>query len=1116
MPQIRCPKCQTLLQVASSAGGKLVKCPKCATILRLGGDPAPAKEGIAPRPRAVPAEKAVRAADRAERAKRRPERSDDDGERPRHRSGDGRQRRRSTAPIKAVLLGGVGCGLLFLACAGIAAVALWPRGESAPVAQAPPAPLALDRPGPHDPPAPPVPQPGEGDRRVAPADPGAEIGAVPDIPPLPPPEARPVLVLDPGGHTGTVKKVLFTPDARQVVSVSLDKSVRVWDVVTGESLRTFRLAVGPGDEGSHSAAALSPDGKWLALSGTPVGRGKLGVPVHVLALEDGHVETVLTGHTNVVTSLAFSPDNGLLATAGLDGTVRVYSTANWQLRVALKEHPKGINCVAFDPRGTRLATAGRDNQVFVWDLRVKSLPRVLAGHTQHCNAVAWAPDGHGLASGSGDGTIRIWGEDGKAGRTYELNKGGILTQITALAYTPDGKRLLYTGIDRSGAAGMLDLADGKRREFAGHSNTVQHGSLSSDGRLAVTTGGDDHETFVWRTEDAAVVQKFQGGGRSAWGVGWGADGKSIAWGNTNRAGTFLAEPPLERAFALDTLETRPAAGGNFQRCVLKGEGYTLAPLRDLVSILVSREGKEPVVLRTPRKGERIYSASLLPGERVVLGGSEGMYLVDLRTGKVTREFKGHSGIVLGVSPSPDNKYFVTGSTDETLRVWSPERDEPLLSIFVVGEDWIAWTPEGYYAASPYGERLMGWQVNNGQDKPADYFPAIQFRASLYQPDVIRLLLPAGGLPNAIAQASKLRKRPIGAVVLTQVLPPEVKITAPDAPPGGLRVKGAVVEVKAAATSRGAHPVTALRLLLDGRPYQGQKGVRGVQNPRLGAVSASWSVAMPAGRHVLTVQAESAVSKGLSAPVEVVADDAGLPSLYMVAIGVSAYPGQLRLRYAASDAELMAKTFRERSAGVFKKVDVHVVTDRDATRKRIASELEWLGSVMTAQDVGVVSFSGHGARDDDGNFYLVPVDCRGGDVNTLFPGDLLKEHLANMPGRIIAMLDACHSGTVAEDIQVSRPDNLVRDLVTDDYGVVVMCSSQGREYSMESPATRAGFFTLGVTEGLSGKADFNHDGIVYIHELDAYAAARVRQLSRGEQHPVTGRPPTIRSFPLARP
>jgi hypothetical protein len=79
---------------------------------------------------------------------------------------------------------------------------------------------------------------------------------------------------------------------------------------------------------------------------------------------------------------------------------------------------------------------------------------------------------------------------------------------------------------------------------------------------------------------------------------------------------------------------------------------------------------------------------------------------------------------------------------------------------------------------------------------------------------------------------------------------------------------------------------------------------------------------------------------------------------------------------------------------------------------------------------------------------------------------------------------------------------------------VMCSSLGQEYSMESRATKAGFYTLGLTEGLNGRADFNGDGIVYISELDVYATLRVSQLSGGMQNPTTGRPPTIRPFPLA--
>jgi hypothetical protein len=78
----------------------------------------------------------------------------------------------------------------------------------------------------------------------------------------------------------------------------------------------------------------------------------------------------------------------------------------------------------------------------------------------------------------------------------------------------------------------------------------------------------------------------------------------------------------------------------------------------------------------------------------------------------------------------------------------------------------------------------------------------------------------------------------------------------------------------------------------------------------------------------------------------------------------------------------------------------------------------------------------------------------------------------------------------------------------------MCSSLGSEYSLEGPEAGHGFFTLGLLETLGGRADFNHDRLVHLHEADVYARFRVRQLSRGQQHPVTARPPTVRSFPLA--
>ena len=112
-----------------------------------------------------------------------------------------------------------------------------------------------------------------------------------------------------------------------------------------------------------------------------------------------------------------------------------------------------------------------------------------------------------------------------------------------------------------------------------------------------------------------------------------------------------------------------------------------------------------------------------------------------------------------------------------------------------------------------------------------------------------------------------------------------------------------------------HPVTAFRLLLDGRPYDGDRGRKEVPNDPAASSqkTASWQVRLDPGRHRLAVIAESAVSNGQSDEIEVVYEEkrAERPRLYVVAIGVSEYPGPLRLNYAAADARsLGARTSRQ--------------------------------------------------------------------------------------------------------------------------------------------------------------------------------------------------------------
>jgi uncharacterized caspase-like protein len=170
--------------------------------------------------------------------------------------------------------------------------------------------------------------------------------------------------------------------------------------------------------------------------------------------------------------------------------------------------------------------------------------------------------------------------------------------------------------------------------------------------------------------------------------------------------------------------------------------------------------------------------------------------------------------------------------------------------------------------------------------------------------------------------------------------------------------------------------------------------------------------------------------------------------------------------------------------------------------------------MTARDVGLFYFSGHGTKDDDNNFYLCTVDVGRDLKKTCVSGDIMKQKLTNMPGRVIAILDACHSG--AAKFSVGRADNLVRDLQNDDCGVVVIAASLGEEYSLESQVEKGGYFTLALTEGLTGKADSNQDGLIQLNEALDYTVRRVREMSNDKQHPASSSSSKIRPFALTKP
>ncbi|MBL8812653.1 MAG: caspase family protein [Planctomycetaceae bacterium] len=933
-----------------------------------------------------------------------------------------------------------------------------------------------------------------------------------EFPPLPPVNKRPALLLEPGGHTAFVRYVFFTPDNTQVISVSDDKTIRSWDIVLGELIYTVPFPSGPDIEGRPQGAALSPDGKTLAVSVVPIGLGKQGIPIYLIDVETGELRDIISDCPGMATCLDFSRDGQWLMTGTETGALGVFDLGKKKWIFMLPHAHESIEMVSFNPgRPTLIASLGRDSMVRIWDM-AKTEPLATVSFEKP-NCIDWMPDGSSLGVGCTNGEISRLSLEGKRLPTIPpYNVDGIPVQIVRMRFMPDGKNVVSGGVGTSGWTGVKNIASAVPTvDIRDHRNTVMAVNVSNDGQLAVSAGGESNEILVWRTTNGQMLRRFEPQSQSIWAIGWSKDGKSVAWGNTNlRAKGQLC--PLESSFRFDNFQMGRGLGNQeYQQDQHTADRLSIH-IDDFFQFTVSENGRN--LYQHKSLSDRIYSVTVVPGKGIVVGASHRMYLLEARTGTLIREFIGDQGLTTAVAPSPDSRYFVSGSTDQVLRIWSPEETEPLLSLFAVGREWIAWTPRGYYACSAVGERLIAWQVNEGITKLPSVHPAALFHASLYQPGLLKFLVPAGNLPLALAMAREIEKQRITATELAAALPPSVSVTVPTA------VDDRPFVVEATADGDAAKPILSMRLLVDGRTHMGEQGIQRFTNQQ--TASAKWNVSLGPGVHTITVLAETPLSKGQSRVARVKRDGVATNSrLFVLAVGVAEYPEGMKLQFSASDARHFTESLKKKAAPLFKDIETKIVLDKDATLKNIRGGLQWLNDKMTPEDVGVVFFSGHGGRSDDDRFYLIPVDVSDSMEASCLPGDEVRKRLEQMPGRLIAVLDACHSGSITDESSSDEPvdataDDLVRDLVSDECGVVVLTSSLGSEYSLESSSVGFGYFTLGLVEGLERTGDLNHDGFIYINELARFAAARVIQLSKDRQHPTVGRSPQLRPFPIARP
>ncbi|MEH1866896.1 MAG: serine/threonine-protein kinase [Nostoc sp.] len=238
------------------------------------------------------------------------------------------------------------------------------------------------------------------------------------------------------GHSNWIWTIAFSPDSKTLASGSADKTIKLWNVETGKLVRTLE-----GNTDGVTSVAFSPDGKTLA-SGT----ASKDIKIKLWNLETGKLIRTLDGHTDGVPSVAFSPDGKTLASGSWDKTIKLWNLNTGKEIRTLKGNAESILSVAFAPDGVTLASGSKDKTIKLWNLNTGKEIRTLKGHKDKVNSVAFLPSGtqNGLTlvSGSSDKTIKLWNPlTGKEIRTLDTGSG----YIYAIAISPDGETIAGGG-----------------------------------------------------------------------------------------------------------------------------------------------------------------------------------------------------------------------------------------------------------------------------------------------------------------------------------------------------------------------------------------------------------------------------------------------------------------------------------------------------------------------------------------------------------------------------------------------------------------------------------------------------------------------------------------------
>jgi WD40 repeat protein len=923
------------------------------------------------------------------------------------------------------------------------------------------------------------------------------------------PDERPTPRVEVGAHTGSINKLSVDHDGKLLLTVSDDKTARLWDARTGRLLHVLRVPIENGHEGQLYAGALTPNGRIAAVAGYTGSYMGKSIVYFFDTVSGRRLSEQSTSADSSVENLAFSNDGKVLAVCLSAGRgVRIFDLEKRAL-VRSEEHTHDkILGAAFSSSGD-FAITTLDGYLWVFRKAANYEPtsvRLVGGaRPMH---VQFAPDGAELAVGfDGDPAVSIIDAKSlKETLTAKLPPNAGQHGLHVVEWSNDGQ-YLYAGGE------TLDGIEAPLYRIAQHGRGTPEKVLTATRRITdVRRLPDGAMAFTSAQPEVGVLEMS---GRTRWRLRsptldlrrltsefiLSFSGNAVTFGSAQSGLAFAFDvlQPVDSALrqASTMGPTAPAADP-------PGWKITLSDEDEHVSI----NGADVAL----ESRERVRSwAVTRDAAGVILGTSWSLRRCD-RAGRLVWTTPLSSNVTL-VRVTDDGRNIVTALSDGSVRWYRAEDGKEFLALFVNrnGQDWIAWIPSGYYMSSTAGDNFIGWHVNRG-DRDPDFYRAVQFERILYRPDLVQSYFRNRGLTGNARDV----------VALETMLPPHIEIVvapqATDAQLTKVRVSGRSDNL----------PMQDWSLFVNGIPAIAGQNL--ASSERL-AFSKDVEIRLSPGLDRLQVESRVASSQGSSLgiaeqyvdiPPGAAAVEQG--KLFLLAVGVSKFNDAAihGLPYAANDASEVARTFGELLGKTGLAIESKQLIDAEATQANVASALHSFLASARAEDTVIVFLASHGVSDSLGNYFFVPSDGRMAEIKrletepnqapSLLRWDTFVDQLRRTAGRRLLIVDTCSSGGIGGNFDAH---SLAKRSMSSNFAL--MAAAGTHEESQELASAQHGLFTYGLLQALKTGYDPNHDGVVSLTEAFQFAFNTVQDMRNkavGQQTPQLTTPDVLANMALA--